>query len=199
MRKRGSGQRGETMKTTALAIVCIMAAVCAFGAENKAVPKKTTLTESELRTIAKASPNAKDAGTLYQVGMSTNNVERQQEFLKASAACLLACGKNAIYEKHIKGKLENVAAFEESLKDKCNRCGGSGKKDRRCFVCSGKGKCSSCSGSGKIRTVGFDRPDGWKACHKCRGGGKCQKCGGAGSTKEKCASCGEMEETDDAD
>lgn len=178
------------MRATILTVICATLAACVFGAEKKPAPKKTSLTEAELRTIAKASPNVKDAGTLYSVGMATNNVEQRQEYLQASAACLLACGKNEIYKKHIKGKLGNVATFEESLKEKCKKCSGAGKKDSRCNVCSGKGRCSFCKGSGKTVSVGFDRPNGWKACHKCKGSGKCQKCGGGGSTKEKCATCG---------
>lgn len=172
-----------------VAIVCAMFAVFAFGAEKKPAPKKTGMTESELRAIAKAKPNAKDAGTLYQVGMATNNVERKQEFFKASAACLLACGKYETYERYVKGKLANAEAFEDSLKDKCKQCGGTGRKDLRCHVCSGKGRCVSCKGSGRVVSMGFDRPDGTKPCHRCRGGGKCPKCGGAGSTKAKCGSC----------
>ena len=100
-----------------VAIVCMMFAVFAFGAEKKPESKKTSITESELRTMAKAKPNAKDASTLYQVGMETNNVERKQEFFKASAACLLACGKYETYKKYVKGKLANAKAFEDSLKD----------------------------------------------------------------------------------
>lgn len=119
------------MKATIQAVACMMFAAFAFGAEKKAAPKKTGITESELRAIAKAKPNAKDAGTLYQVGMATKNVERKQEFFKASAACLLACGKIDTYRKYIKGKLANAEAFEDSLKDKCKQCGGAGKRDRR--------------------------------------------------------------------
>lgn len=176
------------MKTT-LTILCAMFAAFAFGAEKKPEPKKTSITESELRTMAKVKPNSKDAGTLYQVGMATNNVERKQEFFKASAACLLACGKYETYKKYVKGKLANAKAFEESLKEKCKQCGGAGKKDLRCYVCSGKGKCPTCRGSGRLVSVGFNRPNGTKPCHRCRGGGKCPKCGGAGSTKAKCGSC----------
>ena len=170
-------------------IVCAMFVAFAFGAEKKAAPKKTSITESELRAIAKAMPNAKDAGTLYRVGMATSNVERKQEFFKASAACLLACGKDDTYRKHIRSKLTDAKAFEESLKDKCKQCGGAGRKDRKCYVCSGNGRCSTCKGSGQTVSVGFDRPYGTKPCHKCRGSGECNKCGGAGSTQEKCGSC----------
>lgn len=176
------------MKTT-LTILCAMFAAFAFGAEKKQAPKKTSITESELRAMAKAKPNAKDAGALYQVGMATNNVERQQEFFKASAACLLACGKYETYKKHVKDNLSNAKAFEESLKDKCKKCGGAGRKDRKCHVCSGKMGCPSCRGSGQTVSMGFDRPNGAKPCHKCSGSGKCHKCGGAGSTKEKCGAC----------
>lgn len=172
-----------------VAIVCMMFAVFAFGAEKKPEPKKTSITESELRTMAKVKPNSKDASTLYQVGMATNNVERKQEFFKASAACLLACGKYETYQKYVKGKLANAKAFEDSLKDKCMKCGGAGKKDLRCYVCSGKGKCPTCRGSGRLVSMGFNRPKGTKPCHRCRGGGKCPKCGGAGSSKAKCGSC----------
>lgn len=172
-----------------VAIVCMMFAAFAFGAEKKPEPKKTSITESELRTMAKAKPNAKDAGTLYQVGMATNNVERKQEFFKASAACLLACGKDDTYRKHIRSKLTDAKAFEDSLKDKCKQCGGAGRKDRKCYVCSGNGRCSTCKGSGQTVSVEFDRPNGTKPCHKCRGSGECNKCGGAGSTQEKCGSC----------
>lgn len=172
-----------------LTIACMMFVACVFGAEKKPAPKKTSLTEAELRTMAKAKPNAKDAGTLYQVGMATNNVERKQEFFTASAACLLACGKYETYKKYVKGKLANAEAFEDSLKDKCKQCGGTGKKDLRCYVCSGKGRCASCKGSGRTVSMGFDRPNGTKPCHRCRGGGKCPKCGGAGSTKTKCGPC----------
>lgn len=177
------------MTTVILMILYTMFAVCAFGAEKKPEPKKTSITESELRAMAKAMPNAKDAGTLYQVGMATNNVERKQEFFKASAACLLACGKDDTYQKHIRSKLTDAKAFEDSLKDKCKQCGGTGKKDLRCYVCSGKGRCVSCKGSGRAVSMGFDRPNGTKPCHRCSGGGKCPKCGGAGSTKAKCGSC----------
>lgn len=177
------------MRATILTVICATLAAFAFGAEKKQAPKKTSITESELRAIAKAKPNAKDAGMLYQVGMATNNVERKQEFFKASAACLLACGKDDTYKKHIRSKLTDAKAFEESLKDKCKQCGGAGRKDRKCYVCSGKRGCPSCRGSGQTVSMGFDRPNGTKPCHKCRGSGKCYKCGGAGSTKGKCVTC----------
>ena len=183
-----SGTWSNPMKPL-VAIVCMMFAAFAFGAEKKAAPKKTSITESELRTMAKAKPNAKDAGTLYRVGMATNNVERKQEFFKASAACLLACGKIDTYRKYIKGKLANAEAFEDSLKDKCKQCDGAGRKEHRCYVCSGNGRCSTCKGSGQIVSVGFDRHTRTKPCHKCRGSGECNKCEGAGSTQAKCGSC----------
>ena len=165
-------------------------AACALCAEKKSTPKKTSLSEVELRTMAKASPNVKDAGTLYSVGMATKNDEQKQEYLKASAACLFACDKRDVYKKHIKSNLADAASFEESLKDKCKQCSGAGQKDRRCYDCSGKGRCTTCKGSGKLVSVGFDRANGTKPCHKCKGNGRCRKCGGGGSTKEKCATCG---------
>lgn len=178
------------MKSTILAVFCGILAVCAFGAGKKAAQPRTSITESELRAMSKAKPNATDAGTLYQVGMATNNVERKQEFFKASAACLLACGKYDTYKKYIKGRLSNAKAFEDSLKDKCKKCGGAGRKDRKCYVCSGRRMCPSCKGSGRTVLQGLNGSRGSKSCYKCKGGGACPKCGGGGFMREKCASCG---------
>ena len=165
-------------------------AMCAVGAAQKQSGKKTSLSESELRTLAKASPDEKNAGKLYSVAMATSdNEDRQQEYLKASAACLIACGKKDIYKKYVKGKLLNAVEFESELEGDCNQCSGSGTKERRCSVCMGKGQCPTCNGSGQTVSVGFDRRDGRKQCRKCNGSGQCHKCGGGGSTTEKCSTC----------
>lgn len=172
--------------------VLMLIATCMIGwSAQKASAKKTALSESELRAFAKAVPNVKTGGTLYSVAMATSNdVNRQQQLLKASSACLIACGKEDVYKKHAKGKLQNVEEFERNLKDNCKRCAGTGKMDRRCHVCiSVKGKCQRCKGSGKVRSVGFNRPDTWNACGQCNGNGQCRKCGGNGYLKEKCLVC----------
>ena len=180
----------KLMNRTTLAIICAMSALCVAGAAQKPTAKKTSLSESELRIIANAAPNVKNAGQLYSVAVATSNdADRQQAYLKASAAGLIACGKTDIYKKHIKGKLQNVAEFEDGLKDDCEKCSGAGTKERRCYNCKGEGKCPGCKGSGETVRVGFDNNNETKPCRKCKGSGRCPKCGGEGSTKEKCFAC----------
>lgn len=175
---------------TKLMIVCMMSVMCAVGAAQKQSVKKTSLSESELRTLAKAAPDEKSAGKLYSVAMATSdNEERKQGYLKASAAGLIACGKTDVYKKYVKGKLLNVAEFESELEDDCKQCSGSGTKERRCSVCMGKGKCSTCKGSGETVSIGFDGHNEAKQCRKCKGDGHCLKCGGEGSIVEKCLAC----------
>ena len=178
------------MSKTTLAIICVMSVLCAVGAAQKPTAKKTSFSESELRALAKAVPDVKNAGQLYSVALATSNdVDRQQSYLKASAAGLIACGKTDIYKKHIKGKVQNVAEFEDGLKDDCEKCSGAGTKERRCYDCKGEGQCSVCKGSGETVRVGFDNNNETKPCRKCKGSGRCHKCGGEGSTREKCLSC----------
>ena len=177
------------MKTT-LAISCIVYAIVTAGAEVQPTDKKTSLSESDLRTLATAVPDVKNAGILYSAAMSaTSDIERKQEYLKASAACLFACGKKDVYMKRIKDKLSSASEFERKMKDNCKQCSGSGKKDRQCAACNGKGRCISCKGSGRTVTMAFDRPNGSKQCRKCNGSGSCPNCGGKGSTVGKCAAC----------
>lgn len=176
----------KTMLTT----VCIMSAMCAVGAVKKQPAKKTSLSESELRTMATAEPSVKNASALYSVAMVTaNNVERKQAYLKAAAACLIACGKNDVYKKHVKGKLQGSKEFEDELKDDCKQCSGSGTKERRCYECSGSGRCSRCKGAGQTVRVGFDGNNTEKTCGTCKGSGSCLKCRGEGALKEKCTTC----------
>jgi len=178
------------MSKTTLAIICVMSALYVAGAAQKPTAKKTSFSESELRALAKAVPDVKNAGQLYSVALATSNdVDRQQAYLKASAAGLIACGKTDIYKKHIKGKLQNVAEFEDGLKDDCEKCSGAGAKERRCYDCRGEGKCPGCKGSGETVRVGFNNNNETKPCRKCKGSGRCPKCGGEGSTREKCLSC----------
>lgn len=173
-----------------LTIICVMSAICAVSAAQKPTAKKTSFSESELRALAKAVPDVKNAGQLYSVALATSNdVARQQAYLKASAAGLIACGKPDIYKKHIKGKLQNVAEFEDGLKDDCEKCSGAGTKEKRCYDCKGEGKCPGCKGSGETVRVGFDNNNETRPCRKCKGSGRCTKCGGEGSTKEKCFTC----------
>ncbi|MBR2771571.1 MAG: SEL1-like repeat protein [Bacteroidales bacterium] len=180
----------KLMNRTTLAIICAMSALCAVGAVQKPTAKKTSFSESELRALAKAVPDVKNAGQLYSVALATSNdVDRQQSYLKASAAGLIACGKPDIYKKHIKSRLQNVAEFEDGLKDDCEKCSGAGAKERRCYDCKGEGQCSGCKGSGETVRVGFDNHNETKPCRKCKGSGRCPKCGGEGSTKEKCFAC----------
>mgnify|MGYP004627661129 CR=1 FL=1 len=186
-----------TIKIMASIVAVVMFALvpgeCA-GAAQKPTAKKTSFSESELRALAKAVPDVKNAGQLYSVALATSNdADRQQAYLKASAAGLIACGKTDIYKKHIKGKLQNVAEFEAGLKDDCEKCSGAGTKERRCYDCKGEGKCPGCKGSGEtVRVgfnVGFNNNNETKPCRKCKGSGRCPKCGGEGSTREKCLSC----------
>ena len=178
------------MSKTTLAIICVMSVLCAVSAAQKSTAKKTSFSESELRALEKAVPDVKNAGQLYSVALATSNdVDRQQSYLKASAAGLIACGKTDIYKKHIKGKLQNVAEFEDGLKDDCEKCSGAGTKEQRCNDCKGEGKCPGCKGSGETVRVGFDNNNETKPCRKCKGEGRCPKCGGEGSTKEKCFAC----------
>ena len=183
------------MRTT-LMVVSVMAALCAVGAVQKPQVKKTALSESELRTFAKTDPDIKNAGTLYLVAMaSSNNVERKQAYLKAAAACLIACGKQDIYKKRVKGELQDAAEFESELKDDCKRCSGAGKKKLRCYACSGKGKCPVCKGAGQVVAVkysGFNKHHVSKPCTKCNESGTCQRCNGKGSVEEKCLACAGM-------
>lgn len=173
----------------AVAMFALVPGECA-GAAQKPTAKKTSFSEAELQTLAKAVPDVKNAGQLYSVALATSNdVARQQAYLKASAAGLIACGKTDIYKKNIKGKLQNVAEFEDGLKDDCEKCSGAGTKERRCYDCKGEGKCPGCKGSGETVRVGFDNNNEPKPCRKCKGEGRCPKCGGEGSTKEKCFAC----------
>ncbi len=177
------------MKTT-LSILCVIYVISAGGADKIPSEKKTSLTDIELRTLATSVPDTKTASMLHSVAMATsNNIDLRQEYLKAAAACLIACDKKDIYVKHIKSKLLNVEEFESGLKDDCKQCSGEGTKDRRCTVCNGKGKCTSCKGSGRTASYGFDRPKEWKPCRKCNGSGQCGKCNGEGVLKEKCMAC----------
>ena len=183
-------RRGSLLYRTALAIICIVSALGAVGADNKVAPRKTSLSESELRAMGAAVPDIKIASTLYRVAMATsNNVERKEAYLKGAAACLFACNKNDVYQKYIKDKIQNAAKFEDRLKDVCKKCSGRGGKDIRCYVCGGNGRCSSCRGSGRTVSVGFDRPNRVKPCHKCGGRGYCPKCRGKGSVRGKCDAC----------
>ena len=170
-----------------------MAALCVVGAVQKPSAKKTSLSDSELRTLAKAEPDVKNAGLLYSVAMATsNNVERKQAYLKVAAACLVACGKLDIYQKYVKRASEDATEFESELKDDCKQCSGTGKKSHRCFVCSGKGMCSVCKGNGQARAVkysGFHKYHVSKPCGKCKSSGRCSKCGGKGVLEEKCMTC----------
>ena len=176
---------------TILTMVCMLAALCVASAVQKQSAKKTSFSESELRALEKAVPDVKNAGQLYSVALATSNdVDRQQSYLKASAAGLIACGKTDIYKKHIKGKLQNVTEFEDGLKDDCKQCSGNGTKDQRCLTCRGNGKCPSCKGTGQIMTtvsLSFDKQS--KPCGKCNESGRCPKCDGEGSTMEKCFAC----------
>ena len=176
---------------TILTMVCMLAALCVAGAVQKQSAKKTSFSESELRALAKSAPDVKNAGQLYSVALATSNdVARQQAYLKASAAGLIACGKTDIYKKHIKGKLQNVTEFEDGLKDDCKQCSGNGTKDQRCLTCRANGKCPSCKGTGQIMTtvsLSFDKQS--KPCGKCNESGRCPKCDGEGSTMGKCFAC----------
>jgi len=116
------------MKTT-LSILCLIYVISAGGADKKPSEKKTRLTEAELRTIAISVPDTKTASMLHSVAMATlNNVDLRQEYLKAAAACLIACDKKDIYVKHIKGKLLDAEEFESELKDECKQCSGGAQK-----------------------------------------------------------------------
>lgn len=187
------------MRTT-LTIVCMMSALCAVGAVQKkpapkSAPRKTSFTESELRTLAKATPDENNAGLLYSVAIATsNNVERKQEYLKVAAACLIACDKKDVYSKYVKGKLLDAAEFEGTLKDDCKQCSGTGTKKNRCYACKGSGQCSVCKGSGQTKTVkygngSFNKYYELKPCSKCKESGRCQRCDGEGTTNEKCWTC----------
>ena len=180
------------MKIT-LTIACMMAALCVVGAVQKSSTQKTRLSDSELRALAKTDPDVKNAGMVYSVAMaSSNNVERKQAYLKMAAACLFACDKQDIYKKYVKGELQDPEEFESELKDDCKRCSGAGKKELRCYMCSGKGACSVCKGAGQVRAVkysGFNKYHVSKPCTKCSGSGKCKRCGGKGSVEEKCSAC----------
>ena len=179
------------MSLAAVAMFVLTPSVCAATAQ-KPPAKKTSLSETELRTLAKTVPDVKNAGQLYSVALATSNdVARQQEYLKAAAAGLIACGKTDIYKKHVKGKLQNAAEFEDELKDDCKQCSGVGAKERRCAACRGKGQCSTCKGTGQaMATASFSFDKQSKPCSKCNESGQCPKCGGEGSTKEKCLTCG---------
>ena len=176
-----------------LTIACALSSLCTVVAVQKPSVTKTSLSESELRTLAKADPDVKNAGLLYLVAMaSSNNVERKLAYLKAAAACLIACGKQDIYKKRVKGELQDAAEFESELTDDCKRCSGSGKKGLRCYACSGKGKCPVCKGARQVRAVkysGFNKYHVSKPCSKCNKSGHCQRCGGEGLVEEKCLTC----------
>lgn len=193
-------KRGSLLYRTTLTIACLMTAMCAVGAVQKKVapkpaPVKTSLTESELRTLAEATPDENNAGLLYSVAIATsNNVERKQEYLKVAAACLIACDKKDVYTKYVKSKLLNATEFEAELKDDCKQCSGTGTKKNRCYACKGSGQCSVCKGSGQTKTVkygngSFNKYYELKPCSKCKESGRCQRCDGEGTTNEKCWTC----------
>lgn len=195
-----ASKSGSLLHRTILTIICIMSALCAVGAvqknpAKKPVPRKTSFTESELRTLAKATPDENNAGLLYTVAIATsNNVERKQEYLKVAAACLIACDKEDVYTKYVKGKLLNATEFEAELKDDCKQCSGTGTKKNRCYACKGSGQCSVCKGSGQTKTVkygngSFNKYYELKPCSKCKESGRCQRCDGEGTTNEKCWTC----------
>lgn len=182
--------KGNVAMKQALALICTISALCVIGAVKKAPVKKLRFSEVELRTLATSALAVKNASALHSVAMvTTNNAERKQEYLKAAAACLIACDKKDIYAKHVKGKLLNAAEFEGDLKGDCQQCSGKGSKGRRCYVCNGSGRCASCKGTGQLVKMGFDRSNGTKTCHKCNGDGICNKCRGEGSFNEKCLIC----------
>ena len=94
---------------TALVIIYFVPALCAVGAKNNVASRKTSLSESELRAIGVAAPDTKIASTLYHVAMATsNNVEREEAYLKSAAACLFACDKRDVWREHIKDKISPV-------------------------------------------------------------------------------------------
>lgn len=186
--------KGKTMNTTTLKniiTVALIFAVGVAGALQKPPAKKTAFSESELRTLAQAVPDAKTAGQLYTVAMAvSNNVERQQEYLKAAASCLIACDRKDIYRKYVKNRLEDVAEFEGELEDECKQCSGTGTRERRCSFCKGNGHCPTCKGTGQtVAMATMSLGKRYKPCNKCNESGQCPKCGGEGSTKEKCMIC----------
>lgn len=177
-----------------LAVICALSVQCAIGAETIQVSsvRKTSISESELQSLATAAtadPDVRHAGMLHSVAMATSDVERQQKYLKAAAACLIACDKEKAYAKHIKGKLQNAAKVESELKGDCKKCSGSGLKKRWCTSCSGSGQCPGCKGAGEFMSVGFDGRTGSRPCRKCHGRRDCHKCRGEGAIKEKCLEC----------
>ena len=176
-----------------LMLMLSMFSLAGYGAvvvAQKQSGKKTSLSETELRTFAKAVPDLKNAGRLYSVAMAaTDDIDRRQMYLKVAAACLIACGKQDFYKKYIKSKLQNISEFECELKDECKKCLGIGTNERRCSVCSGKRLCLICKGAGQTVSVGFDNRNKSKQCRNCHGSGQCAKCGGEGSTKQRCMTC----------
>ena len=180
------------MKMT-LTFVCTMSAIFAIGAAQKPSAKKTSFSESELRTLAQAVPDVKTAGQLFTVAMAaSNNVEQQQAYLKVAAACLVACDRTDIYRKYVKGKLQNVEEIEDELEDECTQCSGSGTRKHRCSICRGNGQCPTCKGTGQIKTTAtasFSFNKLIKPCSKCNESGQCPKCDGEGSTEGKCLAC----------
>ena len=173
-----------------IAIAGILMPMCGIGAGSKATVKKTCFTESELRTLSGAAVDINVARQLYAVAKAANSdAGRQQEYYKAAAACLIACGKIDIYRKHVKGKLKNSEGFESNLMATCRQCSGEGAKKRLCHSCNGKGRCSKCGGSGCVKVVKFNSPVCRKGCSNCNGSGQCPKCEGIGSKHEKCWTC----------
>lgn len=174
-----------------LAITCALSVQCAIGAETSQVSsvRKTGIPESELQSLATADSDVRYAGMLHSVAMATSDVELRQKYLKAAAACLIACNKEKAYAKHIKGKLQNAANVERELKGDCKKCSGSGLKKRWCTSCSGSGQCPGCKGAGEFMSVGFDGRTGSRPCRKCHGRRDCHTCRGEGAIKEKCLEC----------
>jgi hypothetical protein len=68
----------------------------------------------------------------------------------------------------------------------CEACDSSGRIEKDCRLCDGKGKCRRCEGEGERKSE-FEQAS--IHCTTCRGTGDCGACGGDGTRAVQCSSC----------
>ena len=81
---------------------------------------------------------------------------------------------------------EPTGATERTVR--CYSCRGTGKQQKDCTTCSGRGSCLRCNGVGSLGVRLSGEP---KGCLTCKASGKCKTCSGKRTlpTREACTSC----------
>ena len=92
------------MKTILISL-CMMLSLCATAADKKPSPKRMSLSESELRDMAKAEPSVKNAGALHSVAMATSSNDdsdgrRQSRGTTHCRAFTVCCFRKSIRAKN---------------------------------------------------------------------------------------------------